>query len=88
VAFWLLFAINAIIAAVFAFFLYSGAVSGAIFSTTLLVWSLIFIVMCCDLLAALAFYFEGLQRAAIALLVSFALPAAIGALLVFGVLTF
>lgn len=86
--FWLLFAINAILAAVFAFFFFSGAGSGAVASTNLVVWSLIFFVLCGDLLAALVMKLRGLEAAAFAMLAGFYFPALLAALLVSGVIAF
>ncbi len=86
-AFWLLFAIEAIFAAVFAFFLFTGVASGALSSTTLIVWFLIFCVLCSDLLGALFFFVRGLAVPALALLIGYAMPAVVALLLMTGTIS-
>ena len=84
----LLFAVEAIFAAVFAFFFFSGVSSDALSSTALVVWFLIFCVLCSDLLGALFFYVRGLAVPAQTLLVGYTFPAVIALLLMTGTISF
>ncbi len=86
--FWLLFAIEAIFAVVFAFFFFSGVSSGALSSSALVAWFLIFCVLCSDLLGALFLFRRELAVLALTLLVGYAFPAAIALLLMTGTISF
>ena len=86
--FWLLFSLEAIFAAVFAFFFFAGIAAGSIASTALVVWFLIFCVLCSDLLGALFLYRRELPVPALALLVGYAFPAVIAVLLMTGAISF